>query len=557
MGFGSASLYHTFRTAWLASAVTVLVASVALSGCGGGGGGTPSASTGSSSSGSSTGSATSATTRASLTLVWAARSRSVAAPASALSAVVTLSGANVGSGDTKFTVNRNAANLGEISDTQTVPGALKVGSYPVTVQFYSQANGGGTLVGQASRVADVSGATSDLGDFAVAGTIAGVQVAAKQTVAPGATVDLAYTPVDASGAAVGSVTAGSAQINVVSGQNILSVANGQIVGVAPGVAQVTVTIDGKTSVPQTVGVGQASVALAASGARGLVTLQSQVTSASRGVASTVYANAAAPAPVSAGWFDNVTATAPAGYGDVVFDHWEIGGQNVSQQASFTFLPSDNNGAYGSGTLTAVYKTRSMPSGGFAPNFNQADNLHWSAAKFPLRVYVADSGLQARVASGFDWWVRATGGTVSYKLVNSESEADVKVVVGTLPQGGTGEAAQSAASYDVESKEIQSATITFTSDAPQMVDPRGDFLSALSAHELGHVLGLISAVNQGHSSSDLDTMYFRPALTVGSATERDVNSIENLYPSLFGGTASGRGVSTTGKSSGKTATLTAF
>lgn len=486
------------------------------------------------------------------------------APSSALSAVVTLSGAQAGTADITLTVNRDPGALGAASDTKTFPNALKSGLYPVTVQFFSQPSGGGVLVGQASRIADLSGTSVDLGDFAVSGTVADVLVSGKQTVAAGSQADLIYTPVDASGAALANITPGSAFVSVVGGQNALAVSNGRLVGLAPGLAQVTVSIDGKTSVPQSVGAGQADISLGAGGTRGPVTLSNKITRADNGSASTYYGEGSknASAPFISGWFDRNDATAPAGFGDQAFDHWELNGQVVSQQQTLTFTPSDNNGAFASGgVLTAVYKPRTMPAGGFAPQFNQADNVRWNAAKFPLRVYLADPSLQSRIAAGFDWWVKATGGVLSYAFVADPSQADISVSVGMVPNASVGEAAQASVTYDVDTSEITTASIVFTADAPKLSDPRGDVLTALSAHEFGHVLGIISEKNQGHSPDTLDTMYFKPGLFVGAVTERDVNSLENLYPTLFngsrGGGGTGRGVSISRKNSGKTTTRKVF
>ena len=551
-------LPRTYATGLVLAGTAAL--SLALGGCGGGGGGT----SGGNNSGTNNGTnpitsapvaqtpsqPSSAPSRASLTVLWAARSRAVSAPASALSVVVSVGGQSL-------IMNRDAARLDAYSDTQNLPDALAAGSYPVSVVFYSQTNGAGSRVGAASRTVDVSGAAVDLGDFAVSGVIAGVEIAPKQSVSLGGSLDLAYTPVDASGAALASITPGSGFINIVSGQNALQVQNGRLVGLAPGLAQVTVIVDGAESAPQAVGVGQASVSLATIGTTSAVTLSNTITRSDTSTVSTLYGQASgrASVPFASGWFDRNQVSAPQGFGDQGFDHWEAGGQSVSTQPVFAFVPADNNGALGSGTLTAAYTTRTMPSGGFVPQFNQLDNVRWNVAKFPLRVFLADGSLQTRLARGFDGWVKATGGRISYVFVKDAANADISVGVGTTSSAGTsGEAAIAAVTYDTDTNEIMSGTITFTSDAAQLTDPRGDLFSVLSAHEFGHLLGLISETEQGHSPDALDTMYFKPNLSVGSVTERDVNSLENLYPTLFHGTGGGGVGRGAAIRTGKTATF---
>ena len=325
------------RTGMISAGIFALA--VASTGCGGGGGGgTP--------GGTNTPSATPAPintptlSRASVTITWAARSRAVSAPASALSAVVFVSGTNAGVADTSLVVNRDPAQLSASSITQTLPAALPEGAYPVTVAFYSQAGGAGTLVAQVTRTVSLSGAIPDLGDFALSGTVASVEVAPKQTLVPGATVDVTYTPLDASGAAIAGITPGSAFVNLVSGQNALQISGGRLVGLAPGLAQVTVSLDGKTSAPQTIGVGQANVVLAASGARGQVTVSDQITRSNGGITAATYGQAGSRAtvPFVSGWFDQNAASAPAGFGDSAFDHWELNGQTVSSQPTFVFAP---------------------------------------------------------------------------------------------------------------------------------------------------------------------------------------------------------------------------
>src|SRR5205807_5444040 len=83
------------------------------------------------------------------TINWAARSRSIDAPSSALSVVLVLTKASPDGTDFKWTINRDTIPAG-YAITYTSTNKAVVGTYPFTVSFYSQAGGGGSVVASAS-----------------------------------------------------------------------------------------------------------------------------------------------------------------------------------------------------------------------------------------------------------------------------------------------------------------------------------------------------------------------------------------------------------------------
>src|SRR5438477_13119602 len=106
-----------------------LLATLVLPGCGGGGGG-----------GGGAAAVETRTSQIKLGINWAARSRSVDAPSSALSAVIMLKDANPTGADYSFTVNRRP-DPAAYSETVTSPGAALIGLRDLSVRFFALADG--------------------------------------------------------------------------------------------------------------------------------------------------------------------------------------------------------------------------------------------------------------------------------------------------------------------------------------------------------------------------------------------------------------------------------
>ena len=524
------------RLPWGALAAAGLA--IAAAGCGGGGGG---------------GTPDPATSRASLTIQWPARSRAIAAPASALSAVVRIAGAGVSSGDVVFTINRDGTKTDGYTQEYTSPTDARTGQFTVTITFHSQADGEGGVVGTVSEVVTLVSGANSLGDVTVNGTVASVAVAAKQTIPTGQASDLVFTAFDTSNAAIAGLAPGAAFFTVTDGQSLVSVVNGQLkAGTTPGVATVTVTVDGKTSAAQKVGIGTAASTLTALGLRGTIPLYAGVTDLVGAVSSTSGTVASGQSlSVSSNWFYTDTVAAPAGYGDRQFAHWASNNISLSSAPAYSFVPADSAANL---ALTAIYVPRTPPSGGFTPNFSRSVFLHWT--HFPLRVYVANPEYADRLKAGLDKWVGATGGVVAYETVTDASQADVTVTLGSPPSGTKG---LTTVEFDPDSREIQHADIVLLQSAPTETYPGVDLLALYASHEFGHALGMTASAadGSGHSTDPKDTMYAFTNPSAPFITEQDINTLENVYPTLFNGESASllqaRSVSRSPKS-GKTAKL---
>ena len=517
-------------------------------GCGGGGGGgTPSESQ---------------TSRASLTIQWPARSRATAAPSSALSAVVRIRGAGVSTGDVVFTINRDSTRVGGYTEQYTAPTDARTGEFTVTITFYSQADGAGDVVGTVDKAVTLTSGANSLGDVTVEGRVLSVKLAARQTIPTGAASDLVFTAFDSNGAAIAALTPGSAFFTITGGQQFLSLDNGQLkAGNTPGVATVYVTVDGKASEPQQVGIGSAVSTFAVSGARGTVPLVSTVSDFSGGITTSRGMAGSNPSlSITSNWFYANTIITPGGYGDRKFDHWASGGDSVSIDPSYLYVPANVPAPAVAFVdpllLTAIYTPRPYPSDGFTPNFSRPEYLHW--AQFPLRVAFADPALAGRLKAGIDKWVAATGGVIAYEVVSDPALADVVFTLGVPANGAKG---LTTLEFDPDTREILHADIVLLQSAPQETYPTGiDLLALYATHEFGHALGVTAsaAAGSGHSTEPSDTMFPTANPSAPFITERDINTVENLYPALFnGGESAGRSTRSAGKPSrsGKTATLT--
>lgn len=184
-----------------------------------------------------------------MSVLWGPRSRTVSAPSSALSGVVSIDPAGT-MPSTDATFNRPN---GEETVLQTVDLGVKapMGSADVIVRFYAEANGEGDMVGIAGGAVVVNSDGTIQGAIATQGTVSNVRVAPNQEVQVGSTETIAASVYNEKGEMI-AVSPGSIFAAIVSG-NDLAVADGpDITGVKRGEAQVTVTVDGKASVTEKV-----------------------------------------------------------------------------------------------------------------------------------------------------------------------------------------------------------------------------------------------------------------------------------------------------------------
>ena len=217
------------------------------------------------------GSSSSLSTPVTLDINWAARTRAVSAPASALSAVVSLSAPSTLPSETPVTlppVNR-ADDPAAYSQKYVSPvPAGRVGqARTLNVTFFAEKDGKGSVVATASRALTVP-IGGDLGDVDTVGTIASVSVPAGQSVAVGQSAQLTFSALDAAGNAL-ALSPGSARFAFGAGGGVVPgftlSPGGIIVGQAISSSVVTASVDDNTSAPVPVSVTIGPEVITASG----------------------------------------------------------------------------------------------------------------------------------------------------------------------------------------------------------------------------------------------------------------------------------------------------
>jgi hypothetical protein len=224
----------------------VLFALAALHGCGGSGGD------------SGGGGVVPATTAfPSLAIDWAARTRLITAPSSALSAKIVMRNANTDNTDFAWVINRED-DLAAFKKTYTSGLPARVGSWSIKVELFSQRNAAGTLVAEGATEAKLvasgqlqNAAGQPLPGITVDGKVASVRALATN-VFENNSVQLQAEALTALSAIV-PVTPGSIRFNQLTGTSKITITpDGIATGVSAGTATVTATVDGKTSVAQTI-----------------------------------------------------------------------------------------------------------------------------------------------------------------------------------------------------------------------------------------------------------------------------------------------------------------
>jgi len=203
-----------------------------LGGCAGGGGGS---------------SPKIKTVAATYKIDWAARTRDLGAPSSALSATIDLGGATVQGVDALFEVDR-ATGPAAYQQTYTTSPTVTLGTHPLTVTFYSKAHGVGTVVGTGHASVTIAADGSGIGTVATLGAVAFVEVvpALPITTTP---VQLFFSAKDASGAVL-TLSPGSAKWTQLDGTDHMTLTpDGIATGTSNGLTQIQVSVDGVLSLP--------------------------------------------------------------------------------------------------------------------------------------------------------------------------------------------------------------------------------------------------------------------------------------------------------------------
>ena len=231
------------RRPFIWAALTAAFPLVVLSGCGGG----------ESTSTSVT------TTPLKLDIAWAARSRALSAPSSALSAVVSVK-------QTSFPAIDRAADVAAYTQSYVSPSQVPPGPNLLTVTFYAGRAGAGAVVGTASKAINIAEDGTGAGDVLLVGKVQKVAITSPSNITVGQSADLGLSATDGNGSAV-AVSTGSAIFTLVSGGEAISLTpDGKLTAKAVGVAQVTASLDGKTSEPFSIEVrapGTATAVIAA------------------------------------------------------------------------------------------------------------------------------------------------------------------------------------------------------------------------------------------------------------------------------------------------------
>jgi len=159
--------------------------------------------------------------------------------------------------------------------------------------------------------------------------------------------------------------------------------------------------------------------------------------------------------------------------------------------------------------------------------------------FPISVYIAPVAATTRAATiaGFNEWVTATGGRVSYTLVPSATGADLAISYSPdnqpVDSSGYTTVGLTTVYYEQRVNDILSAQMQLFILEPDgssntLSDARGTTQS-VAAHEFGHALGI-----GPHSLVGNDLMYFSLHADNGPepVTTRDLNTLETIYCNNF-------------------------
>lgn len=158
---------------------------------------------------------------------------------------------------------------------------------------------------------------------------------------------------------------------------------------------------------------------------------------------------------------------------------------------------------------------------------QGDVTRWNTTTFPLKVYIQqNSGVPAyyvnEIKKAYNKWQNVTGGTISFKLVSSPENADMKCYFEQdLPNLSDDTAGYHQFKYYGDT--IADSVIRF-----RYTDKNGraypaDMIYNVALHEIGHSLGLA-----GHSSKSSDLMYPISLNRKYDISKRDLTTLKLLY-----------------------------
>jgi tetratricopeptide (TPR) repeat protein len=165
---------------------------------------------------------------------------------------------------------------------------------------------------------------------------------------------------------------------------------------------------------------------------------------------------------------------------------------------------------------------------------------WRAKSFPLKVYVRQNiqipgffdSFKKIIKESMDQWCQATGGVVSYKLVDSYQNADIiwdytdrRELCTSEHDPGVDGAAEML--FRATDNTIGTAKIVvLVKDSPLRNSFRDSRIILTSClHEMGHALGI-----DGHSNNTTDVMFLAATpYPITRLSQRDKNTIRLMYP----------------------------
>lgn len=171
---------------------------------------------------------------------------------------------------------------------------------------------------------------------------------------------------------------------------------------------------------------------------------------------------------------------------------------------------------------------------------------WPRTTIPLKVFIsAGSDEAGRPVNGFreyynellvdsiDAWMRASGGRLSYQVVENVRDANIVCTWTDRPDflKDSGNAVEQGAAQitarpinDHEDEIGHCRVIVLIKDMQKGTNIPDDVLKMTCLHEFGHALGLA-----GHSTNNRDVMFFSEAPSVWAAlTKRDKATMARLY-----------------------------